>query len=225
MRESEVRARTLSPNDCTGDAPTIPPEVLDVLNSAEGDSEQSSAEEEQDDGGTDKAATPAERIRSEAELVRNCGRMRPLTLLAQRDSDANKRIEESRNNALATVASVDIQTGSNLEEQFQTDYIPRVFSVTFPFCVSGPDFKNSRRLRRQVGESAFLDLDNFTAMCSQRVEAQMRWDWDLNPGLWSLAFASKVNLSVSMSYNRVLRRHGYMGEEEELGIGQAAQRI
>ena len=146
-------------------------------------------------------------------------------MLAQRDSDANKRIEESRNNALATVASVDIQTGSNLEDQFQTDYIPRVFNVTFPFCVSGPDFKNSRRLRRQVGESAFLDLDNFTAMCSQHVEAQMRWDWDLNPGLWSLAFASKVNLSVSMSYNRVLRRHAYMGEEEELGIGQAAQRI
>ena len=28
-----------------------------------------------------------------------------------------------------------------------------------------------------------------------------------------------------MSYNRVLRRHAYMGDEEELGIGQAAQRI
>ena len=37
MREAEVRARTLSPNDPTGDTPTIPLDVLDVINDEEGE--------------------------------------------------------------------------------------------------------------------------------------------------------------------------------------------
>ena len=163
------------------------------------------------DGTTDKAATPAERIRSVEELSRNMQRLRPQILLAQRDSDANRNIEESRSNALATLSLLDIKTGSNLIEQFQADYIPRVFHITFPFCVGGPDFKHQKRLRRKPGEweSAFFDLNNFTEMCARRVEAQIRWDWDLNPGLWSLTFASKVNASLSMAYNKCLQRMKY----------------
>ena len=125
-------------------------------------------------------------------------------MLAQRDSDANRIVQESRGNALASLSSIDMQTGSNLIEQFQTDYIPRVFNLTFPFCVGGPDFKNQKRYRRATGDwqSAFLDLNRFTEMCARRVEAQFRWDSDLNPGICSLAFASKVNLGLSMAYTK-----------------------
>ena len=149
-------------------------------------------------------------------------------MLAQRDSDASRSVQESRANALASLSSIDMQTGSNLIEQFKTDYIPRVFHITFPFCVGGPDFKNQERYRRATGDwqSAFFDLSRFTEMCARRVEAQMRWDWDLNPGLWSLAFASKVNLSLSMAYTKSLKRLQYLAEDDqELGVGEACARI
>ena len=63
-------------------------------------------------------------------------------------------------------------------------------------------------------------------MCARRVEAQFRWDSDLNPGLWSLAFASKVNFALSMAYTKSLKRLEYLAEDEaELGVGAAANRI
>ena len=149
-------------------------------------------------------------------------------MLAQRDSDANRNVQESRANALASLSSIDMQTGSNLIQQFETQYISRVFNVTFPFCVGGPDFKHMERHRRATGnwESAFFDLNRFTEMCARRVEAQFRWDSDLNPGLWSLAFASKVNLGLSMAYTKSLKRLQYLAEDDhELGVGEAAARI
>ena len=63
-------------------------------------------------------------------------------------------------------------------------------------------------------------------MCARRVEAQFRWDSDLNPGLWSLAFASKVNKCLSMAYTKQINRLEYLAaDEKELGVGEAAQRI
>ena len=63
-------------------------------------------------------------------------------------------------------------------------------------------------------------------MCARRVEAQFRWDSDLNPGLWSLAFASKVNKCLSMAYTKAINRWEYLAaDEKELGVGEAAQRI
>jgi len=61
-------------------------------------------------------------------------------------------------------------------------------------------------------------------MMGRRSEAQFRWDWDLNPSLWSLAFASKVNLGMSMSIKRALRR-GAAAETPDENITEAATRI
>ena len=62
-------------------------------------------------------------------------------------------------------------------------------------------------------------------MMSERVESNIRWDWDLNPSLWSLAFASKVNLGVSMSIQRCLRRGGENEGANEGNMGAASARI
>ena len=63
-------------------------------------------------------------------------------------------------------------------------------------------------------------------MCARRVEAQFRWDADLNPGIWSLAFASKVNLALSMAYSKSQKRLQNMAEDDqESGFGEAAKRI
>jgi hypothetical protein len=61
-------------------------------------------------------------------------------------------------------------------------------------------------------------------MMGRRSEAQFRWDWDLNPSLWSLAFASKVNLGMSMSIKRALRR-GAAAVSSDENIAEAATRI
>jgi len=59
---------------------------------------------------------------------------------------------------------------------------------------------------------------------ASRVEYQIRADWDFQPGLFSLAFASRVNLGQPMAIKRALRR-GAGEEETDESIGQAAIRI
>ena len=44
--------------------------------------------------GVDKAATPAERVYSHDDLCRELDRLRPQTLVAQRDSDVNRAVAE-----------------------------------------------------------------------------------------------------------------------------------
>ena len=90
--------------------------------------------------GVDKAATPAERVHSEADLTRELDRLRPQSLVAQRDSDANRGASSSRNSALAQFSNLSVQIGSNLIQQFKTSYIPRVCGAALPWCVGGPDF-------------------------------------------------------------------------------------
>ena len=61
-------------------------------------------------------------------------------------------------------------------------------------------------------------------MMAARCEYQIRADWDPNPGLFSFAFVSKVNLSQSMSIQRALRR-GAQGPDADADIGAAIVRI
>ena len=193
MRDVQQKAQLLADSD----DPSIPHGLEEVL------------DEEEDDvicreAGVDKAATPAERIRSAAELARTMERTRPNILLSQRDSDARKEVEASRASAFSTFSELDLRTGSALLDQFQGSYIPRVFHMTLPWCVGGPDLRGRTRYRRSSEDAPALTLDEFTAMIPRRVEAQMRWDWDLVPAVWSLRFATKVNLGASLSIKRTL---------------------
>ena len=61
-------------------------------------------------------------------------------------------------------------------------------------------------------------------MLPRRVESQIRWDWDLVPGVWSLNFCTKVNLSASLSMRRVLRANE-VEEMNEKVIGSATAKI
>ena len=69
-----------------------------------------------------------------------------------------------------------------------------------------------------------MSLDLFTTMMASRCEYQIRTDWDLQPGLFSLAFASRVNMGQSMAIKRALRR-GAGEEESDESIRLAALRI
>ena len=63
-------------------------------------------------------------------------------------------------------------------------------------------------------------------MMARRVELQFRWDWDLNPGLHSLSFASKVNKSVGIALRKGLRKLEDANEEQsDTNIGLAMKRL
>lgn len=61
-------------------------------------------------------------------------------------------------------------------------------------------------------------------MTASRCEAQFHRNWEFNPGVASLAFASKVNLSKSMSITRALQR-GADGSMTDAAIGKETARI
>ena len=133
-------------------------------------------------------------------------------------------IASSRISALSDFATLEVQIGSNLIDQFKTSYISLVFCTSLQWCVGGPDCPQQPRWRRQFEDAELVSLDTYTAMMAARCEYQIRADWDLNPGLWSLSFASKVNLGLSMSIKRALRR-GAQAEDKDEDIGAATVRI
>ena len=209
MREVEQRVQELAPTD----APAVPECVLELVE----DLDDAKGPEE-----TDKAATPAERLHDAAALGRDMDRARPQLMVTQRDSDAQRDVEASRLSALGSMPELFLQTGSAFLPQFETEYIPRVFCLTLPWYVGGPDFPGRGRPRRASKDAPRLSLDGFTAMMARRVEAQIGRDWDFNPALWSLAFASKVNQSMSMSIRRALRRNtGVDISDEQIGVHTA----
>ena len=153
----------------------IPSDVVDLMN-------ELSESDKQDFMGVDKAATPAERAYAESDLARLMRRARPLTMTAQRDSDANKDVQESRTSALSQFANVNLQVGSALEQQFVPTYVPRVFSAALPWCVGGPDFKHQSS-RRSVVDNPRLSSATFTSMLSSCCEYQIRADPELLPSV------------------------------------------
>ena len=129
MPDVEVKAQNLAATD----EPSVPYGLAEVFHS--------DVESEEESTLVDKAATPAERIWNEDELHRELDRARPNILTSQRDSDALKEIEASRASAFSRFSTLELKTGSKLVDQFQGPFIPRVFNMTLPWCVGGPDLK------------------------------------------------------------------------------------
>ena len=90
--------------------------------------------------------------------------------------------------------------------------------------VGGPDLRGRERFRRHSEDAPALSLEAFTRMLPRRVEAQIRWDWDLVPSVWSLNFATQVNTGASLSIQRTLRA-GAGEETQEREIAQAAASV
>ena len=164
MPDVEVKAQNLAATD----EPSVPYGLAEVFHS--------DVESEEESTLVDKAATPAERIWNEDELHSELDRARPNILTSQRDSDALKEIEASRASAFSRFSTLELKTGSKLVDQFQGSYIPRVFNMTLPWFVGGPDLKGRERFRRVSDDAPEVSLNAFTRMLPRRVEAQIRWD-------------------------------------------------
>ena len=158
----------------TSDEPEIPSGLVEFLNAEDEVTEEFFS-------GVDKAATPAERAYTAGDLRRNLERTRPQSLVVQRDSDANRDVLASRDSALSQFSSLALQTGANLIDQFEPEYIPRVFCTTLPRVAGGPDFPRQAPSRRIFEDSQPVSLDMYTTMMASRVEYQIRADWDFQP--------------------------------------------
>ena len=213
MEQVETKSHELADTD---DA-VIPKGLVDVLDSDGEDNPPL---------GVDKAATPAERVWTRERLEAELHQARPQTLVAQRDSDSQKQVEASRIGAFGNFTELDLRTGSTLLDQIQTSYLPRVFPLTLPWCVGGPDFprRGVARHRRTYEDAPPVSMDDFTAMTACRAEYQMRADWDLNPGILSLAFAFKVNLSSSLGIRNYMAKNEH-GDIKDADIAKATQNI
>ena len=118
------------------DKQKIPPDILGILDDAD---------EKELYEGVDKAATPAERPQSTAARERDIERQRPLCLMAQRDSDANKEVKRSREEAWGHFTQMKLATSSTLVAQVIPSYLPRVFHLAMPYLVGGPDIPRQAR--------------------------------------------------------------------------------
>ena len=71
-----------------------------------------------------------------------------------------------------------------------------------------------------------LSVESYTNMTASRVEYNIRSDWDLLPGMWTLNFASQVNTMVSLSLQRCLQRGAGMQDRiTDRDISLATERI
>ena len=96
--------------------------------------------------------------------------------------------------------------------------------MTFAHCVGGPNFPQQPKDRRRFDDAPAVSLRTFTAVMAARSAYEFKADWDFNPSLLSLSFATKVNQGMSMTFQRALRR-GAHSIEGNLKAGAAAARI
>ena len=90
-----------------------------------------------------------------------------------------------------------LATSSSLISQFVPSYLPRVFHLAFPYLVGGPDIPRQYRPRRgNDKENTWIGLPKWVKMIASNSLTQLRWDWDLLPGAWSLNFPSEVNTII-----------------------------
>lgn len=150
------------------DKPKLLPDILGILNDED---------EKEISEGVDKAATPAERLRSTAALERELDRQRPLCRMAQRDSDANKEVKRRREEACAQFTDMKLATSSTFAEQFLPSYLPRVFHIAVPYLVGGPDIPRRARPRRGNDKDAeWIYLNRWVKLAASNCLTRFRWD-------------------------------------------------
>ena len=68
--------------------------------------------------------------------------------MAQKDSDANKEVKRSREEACGHFTEMKLATSATLVAQLLPSYLPRVFHLAMHYLVGGPDIPRQARPRR-----------------------------------------------------------------------------
>ena len=147
----------------------------------------------------DKNATPSEPIEKMTNLEAG---LRPLSLVATRDTGGVSTAHEEHGAVLARYQTLDFQTGSTMLDQFHAAYLGMAFPFTIPVAVGSYDIKGQEKWRRAPTddfEASQVLLFDLARSLPQRIEGQYRRHWAFVPGLWNLYFREQVNTGVSLS--------------------------
>ena len=149
----------------------------------------------------DKNATPSEPAQNIKDLEAG---MRPLSLVANRNSAGVSTAHEEHGTILCQYQTLEFNTGSTMLNQYHPAYLGMAFPFTLPVAVGGYDVRGMDRWRRDgaaAGDftACEVKLYDVTRSLPQRIEGQFRRHWAFLPALWNLYFREQLNTGVSLS--------------------------
>ena len=144
----------------------------------------------------DKSATPAEP--QSAEDKRFFETMRRQIIMSERDGNFGKDEHATDTVAFSEFSDLKIETGSELIDQWKTEYLCTAMPFTLALPVGGHDVKGKARWRRPK-DAAEVELLDLVRGLPRRVEAQFRRHWAFVPALWNLYFRERINFGKHLS--------------------------
>ena len=177
-----------------GKAGFVPVEVLEQIEASAKSAAKKSGRAHREPW--DKNATPAEPASAAEGSVFN--KVRPQFIMAERDGDIEKDENATSAAAFGEFSDLTAETGSELIDQWKSEYLCSAMPFTLALPVGGQDIAGRPRWRRgkDAAEVRLLDL---VRGLPRRVEAQFRRHWQFVPGLWNLYFRECVNFSKHLS--------------------------
>ena len=144
----------------------------------------------------DKNATPAEPASVDE---RNAfATVRPRYIVAERDGDIGKDENATRVAAFGEFSDLKAETGSDMIDQWKSEYLCAAMPFTLALPVGGHDISGKPRWRRPKDAAEVKLLDQVRGL-PRRVEAQFRRHWAFVPALWNLYFRECINFSKHLS--------------------------
>ena len=124
--------------------------------------------------------------------------VRPRYIVAERDDDIGRDENATRVAAFGEFSDVKIETGSDMIDQWKSEYLCAAMPFTLALPVGGHDIGGKARWRRPKDAAEVKLLDQVRGL-PRRVEAQFRRHWALVPALWNLYFHECIHFSKSLS--------------------------
>ena len=187
--ELEERTRKLFKS---GAAAFVPEEVLKEIEISAKTNEPRHLQREP----WDKSATPAEP--QSAEDKRFFETMRRQIIMSERDGNFGKDEHATDTVAFSEFSDLKIETGSELIDQWKTEYLCTAMPFTLALPVGGHDVRGRARWRRPK-DAAEVELLDLVRGLPRRVEAQFRRHWAFVPALWNLYFRERINFGKQLS--------------------------
>ena len=118
--------------------------------------------------------------------------VRPSALFPDRNSASIVPRDVQELLALRKHYSLDVNTGKELVDSWNSTYFATAFPFSIPRAVSGADFPRKRRERRTSSDAPILEPAMFSKMLAGRVEGSIRNDWVAVPAARNLGVKWKA---------------------------------
>ena len=160
----------------------------------------------------DKSATPAEPPGVDEKDV--FATVRPQYIEPTRDGEIEKDENATRIAAFSDFSELKVETGSDMIDQWKSEYLCAAMPFTLALPVGGHDIKGKKRWRRPDSAAEVSLLDQVRGL-PRRVEAQFRRHWAFVPALWNIYFRERVNFSKQLFTREKQQTSGPASRDED----------